>query len=78
MAVTVPWHGHGMAWPLALPWHGMAMASHDGLPCHGHGSFVFSGLAVSYSAETFTGPTIILIAAASYFVSLLLPRLRKG
>lgn len=40
--------------------------------------FVFSGLAVSYSAETFTGPTIILIAAASYFVSLLLPRLRKG
>ena len=36
--------------------------------------FVSSGLALSYSAETFTGPTIILIAAGVYFVSLLLPR----
>lgn len=41
--------------------------------------FISSGLALSYSAETVTGPTIILIAALTYFVSLLLPRLRdKG
>ncbi|MFT4547606.1 MAG: zinc transport system permease protein [Verrucomicrobiales bacterium] len=36
--------------------------------------FITSGLAISYSAETVTGPTIILIAAVAYFVSLLLPR----
>ena len=36
--------------------------------------FISSGLAVSYSAETVTGPTIILIAAVTYFASLLLPR----
>jgi len=40
--------------------------------------FVSSGLAVSYSAGTVTGPTIILIAAATYFLSLLAPRLRGG
>ncbi len=39
--------------------------------------FISSGLAVSYNAETVTGPTIILIAAVTYFASLLLPRLRQ-
>jgi zinc transport system permease protein len=39
--------------------------------------FISSGLALSYSAETVTGPTIILIAAGTYFLSLLLPRLRR-
>ncbi len=39
--------------------------------------FVSSGLAISYSAETVTGPTIILIAAGTYFLSLLLPHRRK-
>ena len=37
--------------------------------------FITSGLAISYSAETVTGPTIILIAAGAYFLSLLVPRL---
>jgi len=39
--------------------------------------FVSSGLAISYSKETLSGPTIILIAAAVYFVSLILPRARS-
>ena len=39
-------------------------------------AFVTSGLALSYSAETVTGPTIILIAAGAYFVTLLLPQRR--
>ncbi len=39
--------------------------------------FISSGLAVSYSAETVTGPTIILIAAVTYFASLVFPRFRR-
>ena len=39
--------------------------------------FISSGLAVSYSAETVTGPTIILIAASAYFLTLLIPRRRS-
>jgi zinc transport system permease protein len=40
--------------------------------------FITSGLAVSYSAETVTGPTIILIAAGAYFASLLVGDRNKG
>jgi zinc transport system permease protein len=35
------------------------------------GSFISGGLALSYQVETPTGPTIIIIAAAAYFISLL-------
>jgi zinc transport system permease protein len=41
-------------------------------------AFISSGLAISYSAGTVTGPTIILIAAVAYFLFLSIPRWRKG
>ena len=39
--------------------------------------FISSGLAISYSTETVTGPTIILIAAGTYLISLFFTRSKK-
>ncbi len=40
------------------------------------GVFISGGLALSYQVETPTGPTIIMLAAIAYFISLLGTRLR--